>query len=60
MFILDYEDFSHISLGYETYTDGIQHPLELRKILTGELAKVRRLDRPTFELLYGLGTFFVA
>jgi hypothetical protein len=36
---LDFEDFSHIGHGYETYTDGIQHPLELRKILTGDLAK---------------------
>jgi len=36
---LEYEDFSHIGLGFETYTDGIQHPLELRKILIGDLAK---------------------
>jgi len=36
---LDYEDFGHVGLGYETYSDGVQHPLELRKILTGELSK---------------------
>lgn len=36
---LEYEDFNHIGLGFETYTDGIQHPLELRKILIGDLAK---------------------
>jgi len=36
---LAYEDFSHVGLGVETYEDGNQHPLELRKILIGDLAK---------------------
>jgi len=36
---LDYEDFSHSGLGLETYTDGVQHPLELRKILIGDLSQ---------------------
>ena len=44
---LDYEDFGHVGLGYETYSDGVQHPLELRKILTGELSKVR-LDKISY------------
>lgn len=36
---LEYEDFSHAGLGLETYTDGVQHPLELRKILIGDLSQ---------------------
>ena len=35
---LMYEDFSHESLGYETYSDGMSHPVELRRILTGDLS----------------------
>ena len=39
----DYEDFSHTGLGLETYTDGVQHPLELRKILIGDLSQVKNI-----------------
>jgi len=35
---LQFEDFSHTSLGLETYEDGLQHPRELRRILTGDLS----------------------
>ena len=35
---LDFEDFSHTGLGLETYADGLQHPIELRRILTGDLS----------------------
>ena len=35
---LQYEDFSHTGLGLETYSDGLQHPIELRRILTGDLS----------------------
>ena len=34
---LEFEDFSHTGLGLETYEDGLQHPIELRRILTGDL-----------------------
>ena len=34
---LEFEDFSHTGLGFETYEDGLQHPIELRRILTGDL-----------------------
>lgn len=40
MIVLEYEDFTHTGLGLETYTDGVQHPLELRKILIGDLSQV--------------------
>ena len=35
---LKYEDFSHTGLGLETYNDGLQHPVEMRRLLTGDLA----------------------
>merc|ERR1712156_417423 len=35
---LEFEDFSHTGLGLETYEDGLQHPIELRRILTGDLS----------------------
>jgi len=35
---LIFEDFSHESQGLETYSDGLTHPIELRRILTGDLA----------------------
>ena len=35
---LEYEDFSHTALGLETYEDGLQHPIELRRLLTGDLS----------------------
>jgi len=35
---LMYEDFSHEGMGFETYSDGLQHPVELRRILTGDLS----------------------
>lgn len=35
---LKYEDFSHTPLGLETYTDGLRHPVEMRRLLTGDLA----------------------
>jgi len=35
---LEFEDFSHTGLGLETYADGLQHPVELRRILTGDLS----------------------
>ena len=35
---LKYEDFTHTPLGLETYNDGLQHPIELRRILTGDLS----------------------
>ena len=35
---LKYEDFSHTPLGLETYSDGLQHPIEMRRILTGDLS----------------------
>jgi len=35
---LAFEDFAHSPLGLETYADGLQHPVELRRILTGDLA----------------------
>ena len=40
MLCSEYEDFSHVGLGVETYHDGLQHPLELRKILIGDLSQV--------------------
>ena len=35
---LKYEDFSHTPEGLETYNDGLQHPIEMRRILTGDLS----------------------
>lgn len=35
---LKYEDFSHTPMGLETYSDGLRHPVELRRILTGDLS----------------------
>ena len=35
---LKYEDFSHTPLGLETYSDGLRHPVEMRRILTGDLS----------------------
>ena len=35
---LKYEDFSHTALGLETYSDGLRHPVEMRRILTGDLS----------------------
>ena len=35
---LMFEDFSHEGEGLETYADGLSHPVELRRILTGDLA----------------------
>ena len=35
---LKFEDFSHTPQGLETYNDGLQHPIEMRRILTGDLS----------------------
>lgn len=35
---LMFEDFSHHPAGLETYTDGLKHPIEMRRILTGDLS----------------------
>lgn len=35
---LKYEDFSHTPMGLETYNDGLRHPIEMRRILTGDLS----------------------
>ena len=35
---LKFEDFSHTPQGLETYQDGLQHPIEMRRILTGDLS----------------------
>jgi len=35
---LMFEDFSHEGQGLETYSDGLTHPVELRRILTGDLS----------------------
>ena len=35
---LQYEDFSHKPAGLETYSDGLTHPVEMRRLLTGDLA----------------------
>eukprot|EP00092_Neocalanus_flemingeri_P005421 GFUD01005844.1.p1 GENE.GFUD01005844.1~~GFUD01005844.1.p1 ORF type:complete len:436 (+),score=131.10 GFUD01005844.1:53-1360(+) len=35
---LMFEDFSHQPEGLETYTDGLKHPVEMRRILTGDLS----------------------
>jgi len=35
---LKYENFTHTPLGLETYNDGLQHPIEMRRILTGDLS----------------------
>jgi len=35
---LKYEDFTHTPLGLESYNDGLNHPVELRRILTGDLS----------------------
>ena len=35
---LKYEDFSYTPEGLETYNDGLQHPVEMRRILTGDLS----------------------
>jgi len=53
---LEYEDFSHVGLGVETYHDGLQHPLELRKILIGDLSQemsvtFREKDEASFKKL---------
>jgi len=51
---LMYEDFSHESMGVETYSDGLQHPVELRRILTGDLSNemtvsVRATEQDKFK-----------
>ena len=43
---LEFEDFSHTGLGLETYEDGLQHPIELRRILTGDLRYLSFWFRP--------------
>ena len=45
---LEFEDFSHTGLGLETYEDGLQHPIELRRILTGDL---RYLSKSSAHLI---------
>jgi hypothetical protein len=35
---LQFEDFTHKPAGLETYTDGLKHPIEMRRILTGDLS----------------------
>jgi len=35
---LMFEDFTHHPQGLETYTDGLKHPIEMRRILTGDLS----------------------
>jgi len=35
---LMFEDFTHKPEGLETYTDGLKHPIEMRRILTGDLS----------------------
>ena len=52
MIVLEYEDFTHTGLGLETYTDGIQHPLELRKILIGDLSQVTLIILSTYLIHY--------
>ena len=45
---LEFEDFSHTGLGLETYEDGLQHPIELRRILTGDLRCFSEQFRTSF------------
>jgi len=35
---LQFEDFTHKPAGLETYNDGLKHPIEMRRILTGDLS----------------------
>jgi len=47
---LKYETFKHTGLGLETYMDGVQHPLELRRILIGDLSQEMSVSyRPSEE-----------
>jgi len=48
---LEFEDFSHTGLGLETYEDGLQHPIELRRILTGDLRCLSEQFRTWFPKL---------